>query len=188
MIRLNKILAIVIAAFALSMPSWAGFVAPGFFNSNQPTGTKTFVPGEIFTITMNASTTNATGVQFSTPFVLNPNVGGQFQIVPGGTCVVGTSYLNGSTCTVRVQFTGQTPGSFSGDLLGQCQLTSVVAVGGYGINCNLNNNGAGPQGVIGRFAGVGVAAMVDALGPTGFATLLLAMLGMGAFFTLRRPQ
>lgn len=186
MLRLNRIFVTAFAVFALAAPSWAGILAFGGFSSNQPTAIKTFAPGEIFTITLTANTSDTRGVLFSTPFALNPNAGGQFQIVPGGTCLIGTPYLNGSTCTVLVKFTGQSPGNFNSDLLGQCQLGTAVAAGGYSINCNFNSSGTGQQGILGRFAGLGVAAGVDALGSTGFATLLLAVLGMGAFFTLRR--
>jgi hypothetical protein len=170
-----------LAALAFSAPSLAGI--SGSFYSSQPVATKTFVPGEIYTLTITANTSNATGVRFSSPFVLNPNMGSQFQIVSGGTCALATAYLTGQTCTVNVQFTGTSPGLFNADLLGQCEFAPFVAVGGYSISCN-----SSAQGRLGVFAGTGVAAGVDALGPTGFAALILSLLGLGAFFTLRRPS
>ncbi len=185
MIRFCKFVTTALAALAFSVPSWAGS-ASTFFYSSQPTPTKTFVPGEVYTLTMTASTSNPTGVRFASAFVLNPNAGSQFQIVPGGTCALATAYANGQTCTVNVQFTGTSPGSFNAQLLGQCELVPFVAVGGYGISCDSTTPGL--QSTLGAFVGTGIAAGVDALGTTGFATLILMLLGLGAFFTLRRQS
>lgn len=185
MIRFCKfVTATALTALAFSVPSWAG-VSGGFYSSAL-TPTKTFTPGEVYTLTITANTSNPTGVRFSTAFVLNPNIGSQFQIVPGGTCALATAYTTGQTCTVNVQFTGTAPGSFNATLLGQCELVPFVAAGGYSISCTSTTPGA--QGTLGSFLGAGVAAGVDALGTTGFATLILMLLGLGTFFTLRRQS
>ncbi|MEO7253993.1 MAG: hypothetical protein ABIZ64_07110 [Casimicrobium sp.] len=119
------------------------------------------------------------GINFSAPFAFNPNGGNQFAVVPGGTCVVGTPFTNGQTCTVLVKFVGAAPGTFSATLLGQCQI--VASLGGFAVNCANNS-----QGAVGQFVGNGLAAVVDALGAPGLSLLMLAMLGIGTFVSLRR--
>ena len=118
-------------------------------------------------------------MSFSAPFALNPNIGSQFAAVPGGTCIVGSSYTNGQTCTVLIKFVGASPGSFTATLLGQCQLSS--SLGGYSIS-RISNT----QGALGSFVGNGLAAVVDTLGASGLSLLMLAVLGIGTFVTLRR--
>jgi hypothetical protein len=176
--RLIKCAAVLLVSCGISIHAWAGTSAIGYFASPLPS-TQSLTPGQTFPVTLTANTNQVGGMVFSAPFSLSPNVGNQFVVVPGGTCAVGTPYTNGQTCTVLVQFLGTTSGSFTATLLGQCQFNAQV--GGYGINCVL-----GTQSALGRFAGNGIAAVVDALGASGLSLLMLAVLGMGAFFTLRR--
>lgn len=176
--RLFKVLVLVLlcSLYTNHASARAGF---GMFFSSAPTPTKTLTPGETFPVTLTANTDQIAGILFSSPFAFNPNGGNQFSVVAGGTCNTLTSYSNGQTCTVLVKFTGSTPGSFTGNLLGQCQFSAQL--GGYSINCANNT-----QGVLGQFVGNGLAAVVDALGGSGLSLLMLAVLGIGAFVTLRR--
>lgn len=176
--RLIKCLAVLLVCCGASVPAWAGVASYGFFSSPL-SSTQLLTPGQTFPVTLTANTNSNSGVQFSAPFALNPNGGNQFIVVPGGTCVAGTVFTNGQTCTVLVRFVGTTPGSFLATLLGQCQFNAQV--GGYSVNCASNT-----QGIVGQFAGNGLAAVVDALGATGLSMLMLAVLGIGAFVSLRR--
>ena len=177
--RLIKCLAILLMCSGASVPDWALDASFGFFDSPLPL-TQSLTPGQILPVTLSARTNVGSGILFSAPFALNPNGGNQFNVVPGGTCVVGTPFTNGQTCTVLVQFVGATPGSFLATLLGQCQFN--VQIGGYSVNCSL------AQGVVGQFAGNSLAAVVNALGAPGLSLLMLAVLGMGAFVSLRRTS
>ena len=78
-----------------------------------------------------------------------------------------------------VRFVGASAGSFVATLLGQCQFNANV--GGYSVNCATNT-----QGILGSFVGNGIAAAVDTLGASGLSLLMLAVLGIGTFVTLRR--
>ncbi len=176
--RFIKSLAVLLVCFGASLQAWAGVAIFGNFSSSLPE-IQSLTPGQIFPVTLTANT-STDGITFTTPFVFNPNGGNQFNVVPGGTCAVGTFVASGQTCTVLVQFVGATPGAFTGTLLGQCTFNAVV--GGYSINC-----ASGAQGVLGQFAGNGLAAVVDTLGASGLSLLMLAVLGMGAFVSLRRP-
>ena len=82
-------------------------------------------------------------------------------------------------CTVVVQFVGASAGSYAATLLGQCQFNG--SFGGYSVNCATNT-----QGILGSFVGNGLAAAVDTLGASGLSLLMLAVLGIGTFVTLRR--
>lgn len=177
--QLVKWIAVALVCCCVTSQAWAGIALPfGNFNTSVPS-TQSLTPGQIFPVTLTANT-NLPGIAFSSPFVLNPNVGNQFVVVPGGTCALATSYTNGQTCTVLVQFLGTTSGSFTADLLGQCQFSAQL--GGFGVNCEPGST----QSILGRFAGNGLAAVVDALGASGLSVLMLAVLGIGAFVTLRR--
>ena len=175
--RLIKCLAILCVCFSSSMSAWAG-TPSGSFTSPLP-NTQLLMPGQTFPVTLTANTNSGGGISFSAPFVLNPNAGNQFAVVPGGTCVVGTPFTNGQTCTVLVKFVGAAAGSFAATLLGQCQFNAQA--GGYSINCATNSLGA-----VGQFVGNGLAAVVDTLGASGLSLLMLAVLGIGTFVTLRR--
>lgn len=184
--RFIALTATLVASLMIVTPTWAGNLPFGTFWSSEGSP-KVFLPGEVYTLTFTSSTDNVAGLSFSTPFALNPNDGGQFQIVPGGTCVLNTPYLNDQSCTVKVQFLGSAAGAFSSTLIGQCNVVAP-AFGGYAISCFTGDPTTGLPGILGRFAGNGIATAVDALGRTGFATLVLVMLGLGAFFTLRRAS
>ena len=176
--RFIKFLAVLLVCFGASLQAWAGVANFGNFSSPLPE-TQTLTPGQIFPVTLTANT-NTDGIAFSMPFAFNPNGGNQFNVVPGGTCAENIFLANGQTCTVLVQFVGSTPGAFTGTLLGKCSFNAVA--GGYSINC-----GSRVQGVLGQFAGNGLAAVVDTLGASGLSLLMLTVLGMGAFVSLRRP-
>ncbi len=175
--RFAKYLAVLIVCCGAPIQAWAGVASFGSFVSPLPP-TQSLAPGQIFPVTLTANTNINSGIKFAAPFAFNPNGGNQFSVVPGGTCVVGTPFTNGQTCTILVQFVGTTSGTFLATLLGQCQFN--VQIGGYSVNCTL------PQGVVGQFAGNGLAAVVDALGAPGLSLLMLAVLGVGTFVSLRR--
>lgn len=59
--------------------------------------------------------------------------------------------------------------------------------GSYGINCSVSNIIVpGVAGTMARFAGTGVAAVVDTLGREGLTLLAAALFALTAFASLRR--
>jgi hypothetical protein len=176
-----RIFSIIAVFFGLGSNCFAGSASFGFFSSNAPFPTKTFVPGESFTVTLSASNVpSASVLVLDLPLTFSGG-SGQFQIT-GGTCLAATSYSTGSTCTVILQFLGNAPGTFNATLSGACR--AVAAAGGYGIFCG--NGIAGASGTLAALVGNGVSGAVNTLGKEGLALLLTGLLTIGAFFTLRR--
>jgi hypothetical protein len=176
-----RIFTIIAAFFGLGGNCFAGSASFGLFSSDAPFPTKTFVPGESFTVTLSASNVpSASLLLLDLPLTLSGG-GGQFQIT-GGTCLAATSYSAGDTCTVILQFLGNAPGTFSATLSGTCR--AVAAIGGYSIACG--NGVAGASGTLAALVGNGVSGAVNTLGKEGLALLLTGLLAIGAFFTLRK--
>ena len=92
--RFIKRLAVLLVCSSVSISVWAGGGTFGSFASPLP-ATQLLTPGQIFSITLTANTNVVGGINFSAPFALNPNIGNQFAVVPGGTCIVGNSLTNG---------------------------------------------------------------------------------------------
>ncbi len=181
--RLSYIRGLIAALVMAAAPAWAGITTSGFFFSDAP-GTATLTPGQVFTVTITASSSAVPPVmQLSTLTLTDPS--GQFQIV-GGTCAVGTAYSTGTTCTVQIRFNGTATGTFNGTLTGSC--SGTAAVGGYSINCGLT--GAGPVATLAQVTGSAVAAAIDSaidtLGSGGLSLLIFAVLVIGAYRTLRQ--
>jgi hypothetical protein len=181
LLRQLRIFTIIAAFFGLGSNCFAGTISFGFFNSNAPFPTKTFAPGESFTVTLTAANVPTGRVLvLNLPLTLSGG-SGQFQIT-GGTCLAENSYSTGNTCTVILQFLGNAPGTFNANLLGTC--SAFAAAGGYSINCG--NAVAGASGTLAALVGNGVSGAVNTLGKEGLALLLTSLLAIGAFFTLRR--
>ena len=115
-----KILGVICATAFMAISPASSQTLAGGFNTNLGS-TAALQPGQTFVVTLTASTNSTTGVIFSQAFALNPNVGSQFQLAPGGTCTVAALYTNGQSCTVLVRFLGTAPGAFTSLLLGACR-------------------------------------------------------------------
>ena len=159
--------------------AWAG-VSGSYAISNAPPSTN-MVPGQTFVVTVTATTTNILGINYN-QIALSPNLGGQFQIV-GGTCNTTTAYVNQAACTVDIKFLGNSPSSFTADLMMQCS-SVVSAVGGYGIVCGGGVPGA--SAIMARVVGKGIAVVVDALSREGLTLLAALMFALTAVVTLKR--
>ncbi len=177
----GKVLALLAAAFCLSNAAVAG--APvGAYASTQTSAVQNLVPGQTYTVDVSIGAQGASGLTFD-QITLNPNLASQFQIV-GGTCNTTSQFTAPTTCTVLVRFIGNQPGAATANLMMGCT-AFTAAVGGYAINCNLGS-GPGVVGTMARFAGTGVAAVVDALGREGLTLLAAALFALTAFVSLRR--
>lgn len=174
-------LAAIVSLFSATVNiAWAGLTPSAFATSNAPTSTN-MVPGQTFVVTVTSRTSNIFGINYN-QIALNPNLGGQFQIV-GGSCNTTTAYVNNAACTVDIKFLGNSPSSFTADLMMQC--SSVVgAVGGYAVICGSGVAGASAQ--MARVLGNGIATAVDALGREGLTLLAALMFALTAVLTLKR--
>lgn len=182
--HIYKIFALLASVVLAGSPAFAG-VAGGtaFVSSSAPTASPvTLVPGQTYTMTANISANGSvSGLTFN-QIALNPNLGSQFQIV-GGTCNTSSQYIAPTSCTVIVRFNGTAPGLFTSSLLMGCNAI-VAQVGGYTISCDLT--GPGTAGLMARYAGTGIAAVVDALGREGLTLLAALLFAITGFVTLRR--
>ena len=159
--------------------AWAG-TSGAFATSNAPFSTN-MVPGQTFVVTVTAQASNISSINYH-QIALSPNLGGQFQIV-GGSCNTTSAYVNNATCTVDIKFLGNSPSSFTADLMMQCS-TVVGAVGGYAVICGNGVPGASAQ--MARVLGNGIATAVDALGREGLTLLAVLMVALTAAMTLKR--
>lgn len=173
-------LAAILSLFsAVASTVWAG-TPSSFASSNAPPSTN-MVPGQTFVVTVTSRTSNAFGIRYN-QIELSPNLGSQFQIV-GGTCNTAAAYVNQATCTVNIKFLGNSPSSFTADLMMQC--SGVVGlVGGYIVICGSDVPGA--SAIMARVVGNGIAAVVDALGREGLTLLAALMFALTTVVTLKR--
>jgi hypothetical protein len=188
---------------AVSLLAFIGFMAPGssfagvvtfpfVFGSPQTTNFQApaiGVPGTpgVVTITLNPNgqVTNA-GRLVNISFT-GPNAP-DFAIVPGGTCVPGTTILTpitpttGQSCTVNIRYTPSGNATESGFLQVTCQASAIV--GGFSVVCNA----AGATGAIAALVGaIGSLVQVPTLDPWMTTALALLMLTLGTFAAMRRP-
>lgn len=173
-------LAAILSLFSAAASTvWAG-TSSSFATSNAPPSTN-MVPGQTFVVTVTAQTSDILGINYN-QIALSPNLGGQFQIV-GGSCNTTAAYVNNATCTVDIKFLGNSPSSFTADLMMQC--SSVLgAAGGYAVICG--NGVPGASARMARVLGNGIAAAVDALGREGLTLLAALMFALTAVVTLKR--
>ena len=141
-------------------------------------------PGTTGSIPLTLNPNGQTGFagQLQSLAIAGPNAA-DFAIVPGGSCVPGTTVLfpqtmtTGSSCTVNVRYTPSTTAIETASLTASC--TTVGLVGGFSIVCNSLVGSV--AGLVGR-----LSLPVPALSPgllTGLATTLFAL---GAYASLRR--
>lgn len=177
-------IAVALLAGFVSQAALATTSVVGVFNSDAPSPSATLTPGQIITVTLTANAPGAGVSMLALPTVVGG--AGQFEIVPGGTCVANQTYFDGQSCTIRVRFLGNQSGSYNATLQGSCVVTAVSPLVGMGfaISCGIN----APPGVLAAFLGNGILAAVNTLGPGGLGALAFMLLALGSFFTLRRGR
>ena len=137
------------------------------------------------TITLNPNGQTVTAGRLVTIAFSGPNAV-DFAIVPGGTCVPGTTILNpittttGQSCTVNVRYTPSGNATENGFLQVTCQASAVI--GGFSVVCNA----AGATGAVAALVGaIGGIIPVPALDPWMTTALALFLLAMGSFIAMR---
>ena len=187
---------------ALSVLALAGFMAAGTAlagttvfpflfatpSTNNLQSTAIGVPGttKTVTVTLNPNGQTISGGKILSLAITGANMA-DFAIVPGGTCVAGTTILSpittttGQSCTVNLRYTPSTAATESGQLQVTCQASAIT--GGFTVICNV----AGATGTIAALVGA-LAALspVPALDPWMTTALALLMLAMGTFVAMRR--
>ena len=187
---------------AFSCLAFTGFIAPG--TTSAGVSTFPFVFGSPVTTNLTSTAIGVGGTPKTVTITLNPNnqtaTGGKivalslsganapdFAIVPGGTCIPGTTVLTpittttGQSCTVNVRYTPSTNATENGLLQVTCQAIGII--GGFSVVCNV----AGTTGTIANLVGAIAALLpVPALNPWMTTALALLLLAMGTFGAMRR--
>jgi hypothetical protein len=168
---------VVTFPFIFGSPQTSNFQSPAIGVAGTP---------RIVTITLNPNGQTTTAGRLVNISFSGPNAP-DFAIVPGGTCVPGTTILTpittttGQSCTVNVRYTPSSNATESGFLQVTCQASAIV--GGFSVVCNA----AGATGAIAALVGaIGALIPVPALDPWMTTALALLMLSMGTFIAMRR--
>lgn len=187
---------------ALSVLALAGFMSAGTAvagttvfpllfatpSTNNLQSTAVGVPGTVktVTVTLNPNGQTTTGGKIVSLAITGANLA-DFAIVPGGTCVAGTTVLSpittttGQSCTVNLRYTPSTAATESGQLQVTCQASAVI--GGFTVVCNA----AGATGTIASlFGALAALSPVPALHPWMTTALALLVLAIGTFVAMRR--
>jgi hypothetical protein len=155
---------------------------PGFTSSGVGVAGTT----QTVTITFNPNNQTAFAGQLQTLGFQGANAA-DFLIVPGGTCVIGSTVLapitstTGQSCTVNVRYTPSTAGAESALMTATC--VPVALVGGFAVSCN------SVLGDLTSLAGsilAPVAANIPTLSPASLGVVALLLFAAGAFASLRR--
>jgi hypothetical protein len=146
------------------------------------------VPGTVqtVTLTLNPNGQTITGGKILSLAITGPNMA-DFAIVPGGTCVAGTTILfpitttTGQSCTINLRYTPSTAGFESGQIQVTCQASAVT--GGFTLTCNA---AGATTNLVALFGALAALSPVPALDPWMTTALALLMLAMGTFVAMRR--
>ena len=194
----GSVLALAAIAFAASLAPGATFAGVSTFpfvfatptTSNlQSTAIGVGGTPRTVTITLNPNGQTATAGKIVNLALAGANAA-DFAIVPGGTCIPGTTVLTpittttGQSCTVNLRYTPSTSATENALLQVTCQASAVI--GGFSVTCNV----AGATGTLGSLVGTLAALVpVPALDPWATTALALLLLGMGMFVAVTRaPQ
>ena len=107
-----------------------------------------------------------------------------FALVAGGTCAVGGSVVNGTSCTQNVRFTPSAPGARLANFMVGCSPTAVV--GGFQVIC-----ATGIPGILKNLDGTGIALAVQsvpALDGKSLTAMALLMMALASYFGFRRNK
>lgn len=129
-------------------------------------------------------TVNSTGTNTINSMQLVGVNAGDFSLVAGGTCAVGGSVLNGTSCTQNVRFTPSAPGARLATFMIGCSPTAVV--GGFLVIC-----ASGIPGILKSLDGLGVALGVQsipALDQKSLTAMALMMMALASYFGFRRKK
>lgn len=162
--------------FVFGSPITSNFQSPAIGVGSAP---------QIVTITLNPNGQTANAGKLLNISFSGANAA-DFGIVPGGTCIPGTTVLlpitttTGQSCTVNVRYTPSTNATENGLLQVTCQ--ALALIGGFAVTCNV----AGATGSIANLIGaIAAFVTVPALDPWMTTALALLMLAMGTFIAMR---
>jgi hypothetical protein len=163
--------------FVFGVPASSNFQSPGIGVGGTP---------NIVTITLNPNGQTTIGGKLVNISFSGANAA-DFAIVPGGTCIPGTTVLRpittttGQSCTVNVRYTPSTNSVENGLLQVTCQ--AIALIGGFSVTCNV----AGATGTVAALVGAIAAFLpVPALNPWMTTLLALLILAMGTFIAMGR--